>query len=404
MSSRIRRSVLATCGSAVLLCAGCVDHKGSKAGSSASAPVLRAPPTAGSSGGSPAAVPAVVWGSAKGVFANGDARCAELRAAMEKRWLAVRDPFEASSPEDSKARVSAFRRRVAEHSACVPVAGGAWAVAFDGGADPREWAWSVVHFDERGARSDHAGNFPDEIDKHTNPARYTGKANFFDDATYHGPIGMQVVSDYDEDHEPEAVVWTAELGDEVRSTARGMLWSFSKGAVLPYRKADKLGVAPFDRDFALGDEAAPLKDVDGDGRIDLLGYGPFNGVFPKTCGVLESLEALGPRLVVHSLLDGTFAAADPVVVADAKRQCPSAPSRIFIIDPTGHVDDSATFVQLACARLWGVPTATLDEEKDRVCGNAPAQFSGCDSPRVCSAELLLVFADWSRKKPPFRLK
>jgi len=203
----------------------------------------------------------------------------------------------------------------------------AWATFFEGGPDPRAWVWFVGFLPSGGATAKHPGNFIDQVDARALPATFTGKLDLFDGATYVGPYRLQVVCDYDGDGTPEAVVWTARLGQEVRSAARGVLWSFARGAVAPFPAADRLSIAPFEVDPNAQTEPAPLSDLDGDGRIDLLGYGPFFGVFKQGCGVIESFDALGPRLGWHALPDGTFSDSDRVARDIARRQCPTRPTR-----------------------------------------------------------------------------
>ncbi len=281
--------------------------------------------------------------------------------------------------------------------------GGSWATFSEGGGDPREWAWFVGFLPTSGTPAKHAGNFVDQVDEGAGHAAYTGKADLFDGATYLGPYRLQVVSDYDGDGTPEAVVWTARIGQEVRSSARGTLWSFAQGVVAPYGKASKLGIAPFEVDASAPREPVPLTDLDGDGRIDLLGYGPFFGVFKQGCGVIESFDALGPRLGWHALADGTFSEVDSTAVAQAMRQCPERPRRVLTIGEHG-VDQRATFSNLGCARLWNVPASAIDTERRAVCGTVQPSASDCDAPRKCSAEALSVLAAWAKKRVPFTLK
>jgi hypothetical protein len=389
---------------AALLLSSCGERKATRAQptTSTSAAALARPSatTEASSRAGPTAPP---WGSDRLRFVASNPECAALAADTSRRLAQVRDPFESSSPDESARRVSAFQVLITEHTACVPSPGGAWATFFEGGTDPREWAWFVGFLPKSGALAKHAGNFVDQIDRRANHAAYTGKADLFDGATYVGPYRLEVVSDYDGDGTPEAVVWTAQIGQEVRSSARGLLWSFARGAVVPYAKADKLSIAPFEVTSTAPLEPAPLTDVDGDGRIDLLGYGPFFGVFKAGCGVIESFDAWGPRLALHARADGTFSDRDSAAVAHAKRQCPARPARIIAADED-RVDTRATFANLACARLWNVAANVIDAEKKATCGNRQPLDSDCDAPRKCGADVRAVFAAWSNKPAPFTLE
>jgi hypothetical protein len=292
---------------------------------------------------------------------------------------------------------------ITTHTACVPVDGGRWATFFEGGADPRAWAWFVGFLPNGGTTAKHPGNFIDQVDAHAAPATYTGKADLFDGATYVGPYRLQVVSDYDGDGAPEAVVWTGRLGQEVRSAARGVLWSFAHGSVAPFSAVGGLGIAPFEVDPNAPTDAAPLSDLDGDGRIDLLGYGPFFGVFKQGCGVIESFDALGPRLAWHALADGTFSDSDRMARAYARRQCPAPPTHILAFGEH-EIDRRTTFLNLACARLWNVPPRAVHTETKTACAELRPPSADCDAPRKCAAEALAVLAAWAKKRAPFTLE
>jgi hypothetical protein len=399
----VHRYVAAPSVAVALLVCGCMERKATRPDSAASGratgarPSNDVPPAA-----KPPSPPPTHWGSERLRFDGSNRECAALSADTERQLTQVRDPFESSSPDQSAQRLSAFRTVIREHTACVPSATGSWATFFEGGADPRAWAWFVGFLPKGGALAKHAGNFPDQVDSRASDASYTGKADFFDDASYLGPYRLQVVSDYDGDGAPEAAVWTAQIGQEIRSSARGLLWSFSKGSVAPYAKAEKLAIAPFEVDPTAPTEPEPLQDVDGDGRIDLLGYGPFFGVFKQGCGVIESFDALGPRLTLHALADGGFSELDAAAVSHAKQQCPARPARIVAFGEHG-VDQRATFSNLGCARLWNVPASAIDGERKSACGVIQPPSDDCEAKRKCSAEVLAVLAAWAKLKAPFTL-
>lgn len=391
---------------AALVLANCVDRKANRLEltTSASAARIVRPGAEAGPGARNASTPVPRWGSKLLRFEGSSRECEALVADTERRLEQVRDPFDSSSPDESAARVAAFRTLISQHTSCVPSNGGAWATFFEGGEDPRTWAWFVGFLPTGSAVAKHAGNFPEQFDQRANHALYTGKVDLFDAATYRGPYRLQVVSDYDGDGTPEAAVWTAQIGQEVRSSARGMLWSFAHGMVAPYSKADTLAIAPFEVDAAAAAEPAPLFDLDADGRIDLLGYAPFFGVFKQGCGVIESFDAFGPRLVLHALADGSFSNRDAVARAHAKTQCPTRPPHVLAFGEHG-IDRRATFSNLACSRLWNVSGRAIESERNATCGNAPPSLDAdCDAARKCSAEALTVLAAWAQKQPPFTLK
>ena len=390
---------------AALLLGSCIDRSTKRVvGASGERAAASAPHSADSAAEArTVSAPVLHWGSELLRFASSSQACAALAAETARRLAQIRDPFESSSPEQSEGRLARFRALISEHTACVPGSGGAWATFFEGGPDPRAWAWFVAFLPTDGPPAKHAGNFPDQLDERVNHAAYSGKAELFDAESYLGPYRLQVVSDYDRDGTPEAVIWTAQIGEELRSSARGMLWSFAQGAVAPYRNTDQLSLAPFEVDVSAASEPAPLTDLDGDGRIDLLGYGPFFGVFKQGCGVVESFDAVGPRLALHALPDGNFSNRDAAVVAHAKLQCPSRPTRVLAFGEQG-IDARATFSTLACARLWNVPKSAIESERRVACSDHASSVSDCDAKRKCSTEALVVIAAWSKIQPAFTLK
>ncbi|HET7542021.1 MAG TPA: hypothetical protein VFK05_19245 [Polyangiaceae bacterium] len=401
--AKVQMMAVQSWAAAALLLGSCVERKASRpdATTSSRTPVAQA----SSEAAAPAKVqspPPARFGSELLRFDASSGECAALAADTERQLMQVRDPFESSSADQSAQRLSAFRALIREHTACVPSTAGAWATFFEGGADPRAWAWFVGFLPKGGAPAKHAGNLPDQVDNRASHASFTGKVDLFDAPSYFGPYRLQVVSDYDGDGTPEAVVWTAQHGEEIRSSARGLLWSFAKGRVAPYGKAEKFGIAPFEVDPNAPSEPAPLKDVDGDGRIDLLGYGSFFGVFKQGCGVIESFDALGPRLVRHALADGGFSELDAAAVSYAKQQCPARPTRILAFGEHG-VDERTTLSNLGCARLWNVPASAIDSERKAACGVTQPPSSDCEAKRKCSPEVLAVLAAWSKLKAPFTL-
>ena len=389
---------------AALLLGSCLQRKANRAPPTSRATAATVVPSRVETGvGAPGSATSP-WGSELLPIVGANPQCAALSEDTAHRLERVRDPFEPTSPDQSAARIAAFRSVIQAHTACVPGDGGAWVTFFEGGTDPRAWAWFVGFLPIGGALAQHAGNFPEEIDQRLNHAAYTGKADLFDSATYRGPYRLQVVSDYNADSLPEAVVWTAQIGQEVRSSARGTLWSFQSSRVAPYGKADTLAIAPFEVDAAVPTEPAPLKDVDADGRIDLLTYAPFFGVFKQGCGVIDAFDAFGPRLLQHSLADGSFSDRDSVASSHAKQQCPAPPTHLLAFSEHG-LDQRATFTNLACARLWNVPASAIDSERKASCGSTrPPLDTDCDAPRKCPGEALAVLAAWAKTQAPLVIK
>ncbi|EYF04533.1 hypothetical protein [Chondromyces apiculatus] len=101
-------------------------------------------------------------------------------------------------------------------------------------------------------------------------------------------------------------------------------------------------------------------DVDGDGRLDALSHGAFEGT-ESPCHSEISHRVHGPLLLVHGLPGGRFSWDDAATHAAAKVECPERPTRIIEDDRlAGSVD--APDRRVACARLWGMSTAEIKQQ------------------------------------------
>ncbi len=81
-----------------------------------------------------------------------------------------------------------------------------------------------------------------------------------------------------------------------------------------------------------------LRDVDGDGRSDLLTPGPFEAKVPNVHGT--AVYDHGPLLVAHAGPNG-YSMTDHVAVAHGLRLCPSRPTRLALprVSPDGWTHD-----------------------------------------------------------------
>jgi hypothetical protein len=118
---------------------------------------------------------------------------------------------------------------------------------------------------------------------------------------------------------------------------------------------------------ALAYEIEDFKDVDQDGRPDLLTRTPFAsiaGLDDEDC-VLRSCNTAasrGPQLAAHSEADGTFSFAHEAAVKFAAQACPSRPKSIFTSSGDAGSDFAAGVDRFVCALVWGATEAELAPE------------------------------------------
>jgi hypothetical protein len=74
-----------------------------------------------------------------------------------------------------------------------------------------------------------------------------------------------------------------------------------------------------------------IRDVDGDGRPDIITHEPYVDSATINCGSGDGYSVYGPALLVHSLPDGTFSSVDAQAMLFAKRECAVKPSPVILI-------------------------------------------------------------------------
>ncbi len=196
--------------------------------------------------------------------------------------------------------------------------------------------------------------------------------------------------DHDGDGEPEVFVRVATERRGGPSTFHGRVWTFRDGSVDVY---------PPSREWMV----AAVRDVDGDGRPDLLTHGHYVTEAPGPCGEVPH-TAVGPLLAAHSLPDGRFSVADEAARRADREQCPAStasPEAVLATAAGGGVDVAATFVRVVCARLWG---ASAEAVGQRVRAGARALRAGA---RRCAARApsdVDVLLEWAHEAPPVDLR
>jgi hypothetical protein len=234
----------------------------------------------------------------------------------------VRESEALAAATDRNRRGAAF---VGLGGKCYPTAKGAWApVVTPASAEgAQDESIAIVHVGSDGRISK-----PEVI------------ATAFD-----SPYGIQdfifkIVSDYDGDGDEEIWVHAHGSGNEGSETTLDRLYTAKSGA--PERLSTAARI-PF----------VDVADIDHDGKLDLL-VSPFHGETSNPCSGFTTDHVDGPTLAYHALLDGTFSADDAAATTFAKAACPAAPR------------SPRTALEVACARLWGVPTKTIVASLDHI--------------------------------------
>ncbi len=144
-----------------------------------------------------------------------------------------------------------------------------------------------------------------------------------------------------------------------------------------------------------------VEDVDRDGRPDFVSYGPYRARVPARCNGAPS-QVVGPALLVHSLPNGMFSMTDDKALAFAKEHC-EKPGFTVARDDEKHVDDDQTFVNIACARLWGMSEAQAVQAVAQNC-NAIRGEASCKDTSLTTCVYPAEMTAWARAKPPLVLK
>ena len=195
------------------------------------------------------------------------------------------------------------------------------------------------------------------------------------------------VFDFDGDGEEELIIVGHDQTKEGPKDPIGQIVSFKGGQVAMY----PIGQYPFFR----------TTDADNDGRPDLVTYGPYRSRIPARCNGQASV-AQGPAMLLHSKADGTFVKDDQVALNFAKQAC-EKPGFTVARDDEKRVDDEQTFVNIACARMWGMPIAQANQAVASQC-NVLVGDSACKDSALKVCVYPNEMKAWIGVLPPIALK
>jgi len=194
--------------------------------------------------------------------------------------------------------------------------------------------------------------------------------------------------DFDGDGEEEFIVIAHDETKDGPRDPMAYIVQFSGGAAQIYPPSKDL---PIFR----------VEDVDRDGRPDFISYGPYRARVPARCNGAPA-QVVGPPMLVHSLPNGTFSMTDARAIEFAKQHC-DKPGFTVARDDEKRVDDDQTFVNIACARLWGMSEAQAVSAVASSC-TAIRGEAGCKESSLTSCVYPAEMTAWARAKPPLSLK
>jgi hypothetical protein len=288
--------------------------------------------------------------------------------------------------EEQRAVLAAARAQWTERpelsdvfGACISTARGAWGISLDYVEPPRPdhdlaGRFSLVHLAPDGHRVAVGPAFR---------AREVAGAGGEEQNLRPGLVlAMPVLFDFDGDGEQEIFLRMSLEPDGLEARAVGRIWTYREHepSIERWEPAREIDV-----------EA--VRDVDGDGRPDLLTYDPWEA-FAAPGDPCAPMRAHGPLLVVHALVGAPFLSRqDAVARAAVKDACPGRPAQIlrFTDGPSEPkaIDASGSLQNLACARLRGVSAGEVKAEIENDC----AGTGSCSLDPICGTARWLSFAD-----------
>ncbi len=192
----------------------------------------------------------------------------------------------------------------------------------------------------------------------------------------------QALFDYDGDGVPEFLHGKRLLdpGSGGTSIIYGEVWSYRAGRVIHY-PGTPAGIRL-------------VRDVDGDGRPDLL-FSPFRGKLSfNMCDLVFDANAYNEKALfaAHSLADGTFSSTDQVAIDHARAWCPQPPD----LSAPARTADSL-YQRIPCARAWGIEASGL---ASLISAHCQAEIARCPSQQCVDRSALLA---WGKVRAPVLL-
>ncbi len=187
-----------------------------------------------------------------------------------------------------------------------------------------------------------------------------------------------VLFDFDGDGEMEIFLRVRGHYHEGKSWSASRIFTVKKGAIEEYAPAKGIAIEE-------------MRDVDGDGRPDLLGYGAFDTILSGCCSGFEH-RVTGPLLVIHTRPDGTFARDDEVTRGDRATKCASHAGPI--VDKNAEWSEDEIAVRIACARLGGSDGRAILKQLDDARG---PKKDACDLETCTDRdEVRAALGSWAR--------
>ncbi len=164
------------------------------------------------------------------------------------------------------------------------------------------------------------------------------------------------LADLDGDGAPEIFLRISLTFPSGEVWASGRIWTFRAGAIARY--ADLTGEV--------------MRDVDGDGRLDLLTHGAFVGLGRLDSPGTGFQRLHGPLFLAHGDAVGGFHLDDAVARAFALTACPTKPNALltWVGAMPASVDDARTATNIACARTWGMSSEAARQVVEEGCRKA----------------------------------